>query len=285
LTDWTPTAVNDAGGYELQTNGVLVCGKRSRNQTLLWTTTDIHAATFIGGDFVYSFTQLGENCGIIGPNAATVESGIAYWMGTRGFFGYDGFVKPIPCDVSDFVFGGLNYAQRAKVFCYGEPEFGEVWWFYPSNASAENDRYAVYNYRENHWSVGSLSRTAGVSRGVFTRPILADASGMVYEHENGTARSITAYAETGPIQLGNGDRIMTVDQIIPDERTTGETQMRMFARLYPNQTETSTALLPASQPTDVRITGRTVRLRISERIPADWRIGEYRLEVTLRSKR
>ena len=285
LTDWTPSTSNTAGGYELQTNGVLLCGKRSRNQTLLWTTTDVHAATFIGGAFVYSFQQLGENCGIIGPNAAVVENGVAYWMSARGFFGYDGFVKPIACDVSDFVFGSFNYAQRAKVFCYGEPEFGEVWWFYPSLASSENDRYVVYNHRENHWAVGSLARTAGVSRGVFTRPLLATADGMLYEHENGTARTIAAFAETGPIQLGNGDRTMLVDQIVPDERTNGDTRMRLFGRLYPTVDETSTALLPADQPTDCRLTARTVRLRISESRPTDWRIGEYRLRVTPRSYR
>jgi hypothetical protein len=285
LTAWTATPSNDAGDFELQTNGVLVCGKRSRTQTLLWTNTDLHAATFVGGEFVYSFTQLGENCGIIGPNAAVVESGVAYWMGTRAFYGYDGFVKPIPCEVSDFVFGHLNYAQRAKVYAVGEPEFGEVWWFYPSTASNENDRYVVYNYRENHWAIGSLSRTAGVSRGVFSRPLWMSADGMVYEHESGLSRTITEYADSGPIELGQGERTYLVNQIIPDERTLGDTQLRLYGRLYPTEVESSTPLLTVRQPTDCRLVARQVRLRIVGQTGVDWRVGEYRLDVVPRGKR
>lgn len=285
LTDWTPTSVNDAGDFELQTNGVLICGKRSRTQTLLWTNTDLHAATFIGGDFVYSFTQLGENCGIIGPNAATVESGVAYWMGSRAFYGYDGFVKPIPCDVSDFVFGHLNYAQRAKVYAVGEPEFGEVWWFYPSTGSNENDRYVVYNYRENHWAIGSLSRTAGVSRGVFGKPLWMNANGNVYEHESGQARDVTEFADSGPIEIGNGERTYLVNQIVPDERTLGNTQLRLYGKLYPTDAETVSPLLIVRQPTDCRMVARQVRVRILGQTGVDWRVGEYRLDVVPRGKR
>jgi hypothetical protein len=285
LTDWVATPENDAGDFELQTNGVLVCGKRTRTQTLLWTNTDLHAATFVGGDFVYSFTQLGENCGIIGPNAATVEAGVAYWMGTRAFYGYDGFVKPIPCDVSDFVFGHLNYAQRAKVYAVGEPEFGEVWWFYPSESGVENDRYVVYNYRENHWAVGSLARTAGVSRGAFARPLLMSASGNIFEHESGTTRDIPAYADSGPVEIGSGDRTMLVRQIIPDERTLGDAQVRLYGKPYPTAAETTTPLLTAAEPTYCFLDARQVRLRISEARATDWRIGEFRLDVVPRGKR
>ena len=292
LTDWMPTSVNDAGGYELQTNGVIVCGKRSRTQTLIWTTTDVHAASFIGGDFIYSFTLLGENCGIISPNAASVEAGVAFWMGTRSFFVYDGFVKTLPCDVSDFVFGNINYAQRAKIFAYGEPEFGEVWWFYPSTDSVENDRYVVYNYRENHWAVGSLARAAGVSRGAFARPILADKDGMLFEHETGNVRGgVTAYLESGPIDLGLGDQMVMVRQIVPDERTFGEVQMRVFGKRYPTDTDTMTALLPIHQPTDCRLTARHLRIRIAENTNSftgghvDWRVGTFRLDVVPRGLR
>ena len=285
LTDWTATSTNNAGGFELQTNGVLVAGKRSRTQTLLWTNTDVHAATFVGGDVVYSFASLGENCGLIGPNAATVESGVAFWMGSRSFFVYDGYVRAIPCDVSDFVFGHLNYAQRAKVYAVGEPEFGEVWWFYPSAAGTEVDRYVVYNYRENHWAIGSLARTAGVSRGVFARPLLADAQGNLYEHEAGTSRSITPYAETGPVELGEGDRTMTVRQIIPDERSLGSVRLRIKGRLYPTEDETTTTLLTVRGPTDCHLSARQIRMRVTEADSSDWRVGQFRLDVVQRGKR
>lgn len=287
LTVWTPSANNSAGDFDLATNGRLVCGRRGRNQTLLWTDTDLHTASFIGGTLVYSFALVGENCGALGPNAVVMENGVAYWMGTRTFFVYDGFVRPIPCDVADYVFGRLNGAQRAKVYGIAEPEFGEIWWFYPSNASVEVDSYVVYNYRENHWAIGSLARTAGASRGVFPRPILFDAAGNAYEHETGFTRTgLTPFAETAPIEVGAGDQVMTVRQIIPDERALGDTRVRLRGRLYPNAPETMTTVLVAGTPTDVRFTARQVTMQVTEaRAETDWRVGEYRLDVVARGKR
>lgn len=287
LTAWTITASNTAGFQDLNTNGRLVCGRRGRGQTLLWTDTDLHVATFIGGPFVYSFARAGENCGAIGPNAVAVENGVAFWMGPQSFYVYDGFVQPIPCDVEDFVFPSLNSAQRAKVFAVAEPAFGEIWWFYPSTASVEVDRYVVYNYREKHWAIGSLARTAGVARGTFPRPILFSAAGAAFEHENGfTRHGFTPYAETGPLELGAGDLVQTVTRIVPDERTTGQVRARLSGRLYPTAPETTTALLVAGAPTDVRFTARQIRMRLSEATPnTDFRVGTFRWDVTARGKR
>ncbi len=287
LTVWTPTASNSAGDFDLATNGRLVCGRRGRQQTLLWTDVDLHTATFVGGEFVYSFALAGENCGVIGPNAVAMDNGVAYWMGSRAFYVYDGFVRVIPCDVSDFVFSGLNTSQRAKVFAHVEPEFSEIWWFYPSSASVEIDRYVVYNYRENHWTIGSMARTAGVSRGVFTRPILFSATGAGFEHEAGTMRTgLSPFVESGPIELGRGDQVATVRAIIPDERTVGQVRARVLGRLYPTAPDTMTTLLVAGPKTDVRFTARQMTLRLTEATPnTDWRIGEYRLDLVTRGQR
>ncbi len=287
LTDWTPDPDNSAGFLDLETNGRLICGRASRQQTLLWTDVDMHAAQYIGGDLIYSFSLLGENCGVVGPNAVTMENGIAYWMGPRGFFAYDGFVKPIPCEVSDYVFGSFNSQQRAKVFAVAEPQYGEIWWFYPSSESVENDRYVVYNYRENHWTIGELDRTAGVPRGTFPSPIYFNSDGEGYEHEIGSQRTgMTPWAQTGPVELRPGDQTFMVRRVLPDERTLGDTRTQLFARLYPTSAETGGTLLSVRAPTDVRLTGRQFSLRISEATPdTDWRIGTFRLDVAVRGSR
>lgn len=287
LTDWTPTPSNSAGFLDLETNGRLICGRASRQQTLLWTDVDMHAAQYIGGDLVYSFSLLGENCGTVGPNAVAMDNGVAFWMGPRGFFLYDGFVKPVSCEVSDYVFGSFNVQQRAKVFAVAEPQYGEIWWFYPSSESTENDRYVVYNYREGHWSIGRLARTAGVSRGTFPSPIYFAPDGRGYEHEVGTLRpGMTPWAQSGPVELTPGDQTFMVRRVIPDERTLGETKTRLFARLHPTDAETSSAPLAVRSPTDVRLSGRQFSMRVTENVPnTDWRVGTFRLDVAPRGSR
>ncbi|MDA1189406.1 MAG: hypothetical protein O2854_07000, partial [Chloroflexi bacterium] len=63
--DWVPTVTNTAGSYVLPTTGSIVCGRRSRGVTLIWTNVDLWAMTYIGGEFVFRFDQVGNNCGII----------------------------------------------------------------------------------------------------------------------------------------------------------------------------------------------------------------------------
>ena len=55
--------------------------------------------TFVGGRFVFSFNQLGTNCGLIAPHAAIDYDGVAYLMGDNNFYAYDGRVNNLPCTV------------------------------------------------------------------------------------------------------------------------------------------------------------------------------------------
>jgi hypothetical protein len=173
-TVWTPAATNKAGSFELATSGRLRCGARTSRETLLMTDADVWAMTFIGGTLVYSFRQVGDKCGIVGPLAKVVLDTRAFWMGAGNFYGYDGVVNPIPCDVADYVFNDINKQQLAKVCAMSFTEFGEVVWFYPSAASTEIDRYAVYNYRERHWNAGQLLRTCGFDASAAPYPILCE---------------------------------------------------------------------------------------------------------------
>jgi hypothetical protein len=54
-TLWTPAATNQAGDFELTTIGSLMCGKRIRGSTILFTDIDVHTATYIGPPFISSF--------------------------------------------------------------------------------------------------------------------------------------------------------------------------------------------------------------------------------------
>ena len=285
-TVWTAAATNQAGDFELNTVGALKCGKRVRGINLLFTDVDVHTATYVGLPYVYQFERVGAGCGVISSQSVAAIDSAAMWMSRSGFWMFDGYVKPMPCDVSDYVFSNMNYNQASKVYAVHNSKYGEVWWFYPSSASNENDSYVVYNYREGHWNIGTLGRTAGVDRGVYLNPIMVDASGYIYEHEVGyDYDSGSVYAESGPYEIGVGENIMSVRQVIPDEMTLGEVQISFKSRMYPTSAETTHGPYSASQPTDARFSGRQVKIRYTGAVLEDWRVGVTRVDAVAAGKR
>lgn len=170
ITDWTPTADNTAGSFPLSTDGEIVCGVRTRRETLIFTDVDFWTMTYVGSDFVYRFDQAGKQCGIISPRAFAQFGTNCMWMGSDRFYLYDGFVKDIPCDVHDYVFTDFNRTQAHKVWAQTIAQYGEVWFYYPSAGSEEIDRYVCYNHVEGHWTCGDLTRAAGSDAGVVRYP-------------------------------------------------------------------------------------------------------------------
>jgi hypothetical protein len=286
-TDWTPSATNEAGDMELQTTGRIMCGIPVRGRTLILTDNDAHIATYSGPPYVYGFEKVGTACGIASRKAlVSIDEG-AFWMGHRGFFTFDGSVaKEIKCDVLDYVFEDINYDQITKVSAVNNTQHGEIWWFYPSGSSIENDRYISLDYKEGVWSFGEIDRTACVDRGVFSTPIWADSSGNLYNHETGSVHgTLKPYAESGPISLGNGDGVMKVSQLIPDEKTQGEVNVTFKTRFHPNDTERTYGPYSTGNPTSLRFTGRQIRLRVEGTGTDDWRSGVMRIEARAGGKR
>ena len=286
-TLWTPAATNEAGDFELQTQGQIMCGIRMRGRTLIITDQDAHIATYSGPPFVYGFERVGTACGIAARKAIVAVDEGAFWMGNKAFYTFDGSIATeIKCDVLDYVFNDINTNQITKTVAVHNSQHGEVWWFYPSGSSTENDKYVALDYKEGHWTVGSLDRTACVDRGVFSNPIWCDASGNLYNQETGyTHGSVKPYAESGPISLGNGDTVMKVSNLIPDEETQGQVKVSFKTRFYPNSTETTHGPYTLSNPTDVRFTGRQVRLKVEGVGNTNWRSGVMRIEARPGGKR
>jgi hypothetical protein len=291
-TEWNPVAAgSDAGDIILPGVGAAMCGARSRTESLIWTDVDLFAMRYIGGTLVYSFVGVGSNCGIISRRAHAEVDGRSYWMGQRGFFVYDGFVRPLECDISDDVFSALNSFEASRIAAWSVNEFNEIWWAYPAEGSSENNKIVVYNYLEDHWSgPWDLVRTDGTDRNVFSDPVLTDSEGGVYFHENGTVMldeddttPLLPSAESGPFELGNGDNVLTINRYIPDENTVGDVDATLYAALYPTASETSQALTVGAI-TDARLTGRQVRLAIAQS-NVGWRFGNPRLEVVQRGRR
>lgn len=284
-TTWTATSTNQAGSYTIQSNGRLMCGRKTRGQTLIWTDLDVHLASYIGLPYVYSINRVGENCGVISRGGAAVVDSRAFWMGYAGFFMWDGSaVQQLSCDIFDAVFGNLNKTQRSKVTAGVDSQFSEVWFAFPSAASTENDTVAVYNYLENHWALHTIERTAIADRGVFTNPIMCDGSGYLYDHENGsTTWDSTPYATSGPFELGNGDGIMRCRRVIFDEKTQGDVSLTVYTRDWPNGSETAYGPYTAPNPVNVRFAGRQARQKVAFAAAGQW--GAPRFDVITGGKR
>lgn len=286
-TDWTPTSLNQAGDFELQTVGTIVAGRRIRGQTLIWTTVDVHSAQYVGPQLVYQFDRVGVGCGLIAAQAVASIETAAIWMSPTGFWTYDGYAKPLACSVHEHVFGNINRQQTSKVYAVHNGAFGEVWWFYPSANSIENDSYVIYNYRENHWSIGKLARTAACDRGVFGNPVAIGADGYVYDQETGyDYHGASSYVVSGPVQLGQGDRMMVARQVLPDEKTQGDVRLTFKARFTPEGSETTHGPYTINSGyTDVRFQGRQVSLRVEGVRSTDWRVGTLRIDAVPGSAR
>lgn len=288
-TVWAPTDLNQAGDFPLATNGRLMAGRRGRNETLLWTDTDLWLMRFVGGGLVYAFSRAGTACGAASRASMAVLGGRAVWMGTRGFFAYDGYVRRLPSEVSDYVFSDINQTQMAKVFVDVRGDGEELTWFYPSAGSDENDRYVSLNLGTGEWAIGELERTAGVDRGVFSNPIMADAAGRLWAHETGAAfpvpgeDDLVPNAESGPVEIGDGV-VAFVDRLVPDERTLGGLDLSLITSMEPTGPETVVGPFTTAAPTDVRVSGRLMRLRVAQAAPG-WRLGSPQVNVVPAGRR
>jgi hypothetical protein len=279
-TIWTAASTNLAGSIILQTSGRIMTGKRVRGQNLILTDIDAHTLTYVGQPFVYQAEIAGRACGAASANCVAVLDNMAVWMGQKGFHIYDGYVKPLPCEVYDYVFNNINTNQISKVYAVNNAQYNEVWWFYPSANSNENDSYVAWDYVENHWTIGTLARTAGTDRSVFRNPVMVGTDGFIYDHEVGLNYSdALPYAESGPFQIGNGDQILYINEMIPDERNQGSVSATFKTRYYPTSEETTYGPYSLTQPTSVRFNGRQIKMRVTTTTPSDWRVGVQRLNA------
>jgi len=184
-TTWQSLPDNTAGDLRIGSGSEIVCAVETRQQVLVFTDVSLHAMQFLGPPFTFGINMLSENITIISPLAAIAHDDVVYWMGFEEFYAYGGQVQRLPCSVRSYVFDDFNRQQREKVFAAVNAAYSEIWWFYPSSTSNEIDRYVVWNFQEQAWYYGTLTRTAWVDRGINDFPIATFTDGRQYFHELG----------------------------------------------------------------------------------------------------
>ena len=290
LSEWNTAITNTAGSVRLGTGTNIESASKARGQMVLWTDVDMYGMQFTGPPFTFSFQQLGEASGTISKNSPSMIEGASYWMGVDNFYVFDGAVKTLKCPVLNHVFNSFNQTQREKVFSAEIIEFNEIWWFYPSEGQTEVDKYVIYNYIDNTWSIGSLARTAWHDAGIYENPTAADLSGYTYKQEfgnNDESSAMTASIETGFFtgdQAGNS--IFFVDKIIPDTTFVGtgtkQLTFTLKSKLYPSTATTAktSTVLDTTGKVNIRARGRSFQAGYSSNtLNMGWRLGTWRMQA------
>lgn len=279
FNDWTPTKTNEAGFQNLHTKKPFTSIGRVLNQALILG-LDAYIARHVGPPYVYVFDMVGRDCEAVHPKSVIYTDRFAIWMGHRNFWIYDGTVRILPCDLMDWLVGVINYDQISKMHTIINSEFNEVWWFFETSdsASGEVNAYVSYNYAGNFWMHGYLDRTAGIDTGIFRRPMYIDPDSLLHYHELKGVEVPGAYCETGPLEIGQGNDIAAIRQVIPDTQTFGTVSMTIYGRQMPTAPEYAYGPYAYNNPTPVRAIGRQFRLRF-DTVDGSWELGTPRVDV------
>ena len=309
---WEPLPTNTAGSFRLSAGSAIIGAIRARQETLVWTDTSLYSMSFVGQPFVFAVNLVNEGVGLVGPNAMINTPKGVFWMDKKGFYSYTGAIQQVPCTVDEYVFSDINQTQSYQIFAFVNKSFDEVGWFYCSGTANVIDKYVTYNYEENVWMIGELSRTCWLDEGVFPDPKAtsssADYIGYLYNHETGDDNDGTAmtnvFIESSDFDIDPaGEDFQSISRIIPDIKFTGEASLGsdgqkvdivLKRRNFPGE-ELTTALTSSctsvTTKIDTRIRGRQAVLRIQSNdddtnvIGVSFRIGAMRMDIKPDGKR
>jgi len=303
ISDYTPTSINTAGTFRLDSGVKIVGAAKAKDYILILTDTSAYVMQFVGTPFTFSIRQVGSNCGAIGQHAIKYVNGAVWWMGQAGgFFVYDGTVKAVPCLVEDFVFTnkggnlGINYNSGEIVYAGLNHLYSEINWFYPKSGSEKVDRVVSYNYEENVWTTGSMDRTSWFDATLYDNPYATkfnssgtptfptiqgvtnvNGASTYYAHEvgnnevdsTGAKTAIPAFIQSGDFNLGEGEVFISMRRFVPDFKLiTGDAQITINLRDYPADGAVSSPLGPftvnsSTDKIDTRARSRFASLKIA----------------------
>ena len=229
--EWVPAITNQSGEYRLNIGSFIVCARSTRQEILVWSDAALYSMQYLGPPYIWGFQLLQDNISIMGPNASITVNNVTYWMGTDKFYRYNGRVETLPSTLRQYVYQDINQAQNFQVFAGSIEGYNEIWWFYCSANSNTIDRYVIYDYLDDVWAYGTMSRTAWLDSGLRTFPMGADtANYRILYHENGTDDvsgltpvAIEAYIQSSDFDIGDGHNFGFVWRILPDLTFNGST--------------------------------------------------------------
>jgi len=224
--NWTPTIENSAGFLQLPSGSRIVCGLRTRQEILIWTTSILYSLQFTGTNDIFSQQQLADNISIISPRAKATANNTTYWMGLDKFYMYNGTITTLPTTLRSHVFNNLNFDQTDQIICGTNEGWNEVWWFYPSANSNQNDSYVIWNHVELVWYYGTIDRSAWIDSPLRQYPQAVRTDGYYYNQEQGCdddTSAMDSFITSNDVDLDDGEHLILIRRIIPDVDFSGST--------------------------------------------------------------
>jgi len=298
-----PLITNTAGSLRLSSGSSIIGANKSRQEILVWTDTALYSMQFVGPPFTFAVNLINEGTGLIGPKASVTAPSAVFWMSQNNFYAYNGSVQSLPCSVQNYIFADINLTQSFKINAFTISEKSEIGWFYCSASSNEIDRYVIYNYAEQTWVYGSLSRTAWLDAGIESFP-RAVSSGLLYQQETGFDDDGTpmtnVFIESSDFDIGDGEQFSFIRKIIPDFKflsnsDAGKVNIVVKTRNFPGDsltTRSTSSIGSTTQQSNIRARGRQAVLRFESddddttaNTSVGWRLGATRLDVKTDGKR
>ena len=307
-TEFEPKSTNTAGSLRCSAGSEIIGGLRARQETLIWTDVALYSLQFIGPPLTFGLNLINEGVSLIGPNGAVNTPAGVFWMDKKGFYSYGGNVTPVPCSVKSYVFDDFNEGQAFQVFAFVNKQFNEVGWFYCSAASLVIDRFVAYNYEEQTWNIGQLSRTAWLDEGIVAFPRAAgksNSSHFLFQHETGHdddgSPMTNVFIESADFDIGDGEEFQFIRRCIPDIKFTGSGENQTInvvvkARNFPGSdltTDQTTAITSSTTKVDTRARGRQAVVRFESdddavtdsQLGVGFRVGGTRLDIQPNGRR
>ena len=311
--DFEPTATNSAGDVRLSSGSFIVGGLKSRQEILIWTDTSLYSMSFIGPPLTFAVNLVNEGAGLLAPNAAANSPSGVFFASKTGFNFYNGSVQRLPCTVQEYVFNDIDLNQAFKSFMSINSRYNEIWFFYPSieDGTGEISRYVTYNYLEQTWAIGSMTRYGWLDAGIEDLPIAAaqySGQSLLYNHETGFDDNLEpmsgVYIESADIDISAGEYDVFMKKMIPDMAFVTEAGVSnnpamnivVKRRNFPGQsliTDSTTKVTPTSTFTSLRTRARQVVFRFEsddDNATVDqkgykWRLGSTRVDLQQSGRR
>jgi hypothetical protein len=318
-SDWDFASVtNQAGFLDVEPASPIVTALATRHGTIFWTAKQAFLSQFVGLPYVWNYQWLADSCTPWSPESMATTSVMAYWMSQQGMFSFDGTnIAPVPCAVRKWVDGDVNLnTVRSNACAVHVSVFNEFWWFFPqgttTNPGGYNTRVIIYNYKEQWWSQGQMSRSAGITASYTANTVMADGL-TAYQHEAGINYPLNVplpWAETFDLNITPEGRLITIKQMIPDIEAVNPadsnsaidaiTNLR-YSLFYRNsrslgvsEAQTAPRSVRSDGYVDFRTTGRDVRLKIEmtdvgsgnkQHVALPFTLGQHLVDAVQRSDR
>jgi len=282
--------------YDIYPKSPIVTHQLAAYGIVMFTTTMTYVIEWAGLPYVYIYRPIGKISIPISPSSICDTPNGTVWPAIDGWWIFDGTVeRTIPCPIWDSIHDNMN-VQRARysACCVNMVSQGEVWWFYPDKNCpvGQNNRFVVYDYRSNAWTMGKLNRVCGYTYANDVFPVMSDGV-SVFKHESGFSYegAEMPWIESQSLNPNGGENFLSVKKILPD--VSGDSDAIRWSVVktnyrngYASEVQSTQRKKNGSGYVDIRETARDMRLRMDMVKAADWgTVGPILFDSTLRGKK